>query len=110
MVSQPQVGEYSPTKLSDLFVGTRESQHFSGDMESEYAIFTDRTSADNYAKKQRLLHTGIGFLKRLSVEQLEEIVPAIDPHKAENTIAGIKADQVIDQLEWPNSSGVAACE
>ena len=85
---EPNVEEYTAEKLADLFAGTRQRGL---SVEDEYAIFTDRTSADEFAKRQRLVYRAIGYIKRLSVIQLEEIVPALDPgsNQIEATIEAI---------------------
>lgn len=82
----PTVEGYTAEKLADLFAGTRQAGHT---VESQYALFTDRTSADNFAKRQGLLYQGIYYLKRLSDAQLAEIVPALEPGKVEDTIEGL---------------------
>lgn len=84
-----EVGEYTVDRLSDLFAGTRESPRFNGKMGEEFAIFTDRTSADQFADRQKLIFAGIRSLELLAVDQLKELVPAIAPAKAEDTIESI---------------------
>jgi hypothetical protein len=83
----PDVGEYSPEKLADLFAGTRQSVGRS--VQDEYALFTDRTSADNYAKRQSLLAQARMYLRGLTDEQLEEVVPALSKDKIEDTIESL---------------------
>ena len=85
--SDPTASEFGPQGLADLFRGTED--RIQGGIDSEYAIFTDRTSADNFAKRQKLVAEGIRNLRCLGVEQLEEVVPAINPHKIEDTIESI---------------------
>lgn len=84
----PDVVGVSIQGLADLFRGVEDYQR-RGMMDVEIAIFTDRTSADNFAKHQKLIAEGISNLRSLRVEQLEEIIPAIHPHKAEDTIDSI---------------------
>lgn len=78
----PSVGEYTPGKLADLFRGTERSREIA----EEYAIFTDRTSADNFAVRQSLLETAIRHLRGLTTEQLEEIAPALSRGNIDGTI------------------------
>lgn len=76
---EPNVEEYTAEKLADLFAGTRQRGL---SVEDEYAIFTDRTSADQFAKRQRLVYAAIGHIKRMSTEQLAEVAPALaDPER-----------------------------
>jgi hypothetical protein len=82
----PTVEGYTPERLADLFAGTRDRGLR---VEDEYALFTDKTSADNYAKRQELLHKGAFLLRQMSIEQLEEIVPALESDKVEDTIESI---------------------
>lgn len=82
----PTVEGYTAEKLADLFAGTRQAGHT---VESQYALFTDRTSADNFAKRQELLHKATYHLRQMSTEQLEEITPALAPGKVEDTIEWI---------------------
>lgn len=80
---KPSVTEFTLTMLISLFRGRVIPD---GMIADGYAIFTDRTSADDYAMKQQLLYAGIEHLKRLPVEQLRGIVPAISPDAVDNTI------------------------
>jgi hypothetical protein len=81
---EPQVGEYTPDRLADLFEGTRQRELRISD---EYEIFTDRTSADNFAKRQTLLHAAIKRLEAADMDQLEDIVEALaDPERLVDTI------------------------
>lgn len=66
--SDPNVNEFSLQGLADLFRGTE------GSISGEYAIFTDRTSADGFARRQKLIAEGIRYLRSLDLAQLEEHV------------------------------------
>ena len=81
---EPTTFERNVNTLASMFAGTGGSE--SNRFRKEHAIFTDRTSADNFAKRQRLYFAGINSLRQMSTEQLEEIVPALDNAKVEDTI------------------------
>ena len=83
---EPVVGEYSVGDLSNLMGGTLKTGKA---VEDEYSIFTDRTSADDFAKRQELLHRAAFYLQQLTAEELVEVVPALGPGRVENTIESI---------------------
>jgi hypothetical protein len=66
--------------LAALLRGTEKA------VDTEYAVFTDLTSADQFAERQGLLNSAIGRLRLLSAEQLAEIAPALSPTKVNETI------------------------
>lgn len=95
--SDPNVIEFGPQGLADLFRGTED--RIRGGIDSEYAIFTDKTSADDFAKRQKLIVEGIRYLRSLEVEQLEEVVPALGKDKIEDTIESINVTYYRNEAE-----------
>jgi hypothetical protein len=67
----------------DLVLGIADRE---GCFVDEYAVFTDRTSADNFAKRTDLLLSAGLSLRTMTDEQLAEIAPAIHPGELTRTI------------------------
>ena len=72
----PDVGEYTPDRLADLFRGTE--QRSRTPISDEYAIFTDRTSADEYAKRVKLVNKAKKLVDGIATDDLEQIVDAME--------------------------------
>jgi len=84
---QPHVSKFSPDSLAELFAGTPNCC-----ISDEYAVFTDRTSADNFAKRSKLCHLAVSYVNDLSLEQLEGIMPVLDLRTIDHVLT------IIDQM------------